>query len=607
MPPADSRPSACPVCGLTAGSAPACAECGWTLRAPLRPGPLTSQLRADFDTRLSTARRRFDARAAARVSADPGRLARWIRGGPPDDAEWAAALRDLATVTAGAVSEETARAALTAALRGLADGTGLTIVEVGPEGIGVTRTAMDRLGTPLLRTEPPSASWTGLLPILSARDDERQFQLAGGVAGLDRDLLAKHLATALAAGTIPAGTGGGTVVICQPAGWQILEDAARQVVEVTAGATLMRVAGLPAEGNGLTGSLRARMPLLRGYAVVVATIAPATGAVALGTRPLFQPGDTQGTESVLTFRRAPGDKGATTLAVTVAGQSPSPGEAVAGGSGLDVVSLHEVPPSGEPVFRVRAVLDAPGTVRFTEPSGVTPLARPWPEVVAAIPRRVDVLPGPIDLVCALELAGSREQVSQRRDLVRELLEDLAEEYPEPDRLRVGLLGCTDHVFAPGEERRRVVRRHPLGLLAEAQLALASFRGDPIRYADAAPLEDMLSLAQDMLAASRAEGRSARVLLVAGRPAHPRILGRDLVQPCPFGCDWSRLSHRLAESSVAVVAVADTMPSRSARNRFWADVGRAGLRALPDTSAREVAADLGVGTRTGRRIGLPLPV
>jgi hypothetical protein len=110
----------------------------------------------------------------------------------------------------------------------------------------------------------------------------------------------------------------------------------------------------------------------------------------------------------------------------------------------------------------------------------------------------------------------------------------------------------------------------------------------------------------MLAGSLAEGRSARVLLVAGRPAHPRILGRDLVQPCPFGCDWSRLSHRLAESSVSVVAVADTMPSRSAKKRFWADVGRAGLRALPDTSAREVAADLGVGTRTGQRIGLPLP-
>ena len=604
MPPGDFRPAACPVCGLATGPAPACVECDWTLRTALRPGPVTTRLRADFETRLGTARRRFDARAAALVSADPGRLARWIRGGAPDHAEWAAALRDVAAATAGAVTEETARAALTAALRGLADGAGLTIVEVGPEGIAVIQATTDRLGTPLLRTEPPAAPWTGLLPILSAQDDERLFQLAGGIAGLDRSLLAKHLAEALPRGMLPAGNGAETVVTCQPAGWRLLEDAARQVAEGNAGATLMRVVGLPSEQNGPTGSLRARMPLLRGYAVVVATIAPAAGAVTLGTRPLFRPGDTQGAESVLTFRRAPGDRGAATLAVTVADQ---PSSHVKGdGSGLDVVSLHEIPLPGEPVFRVRAVLDAPGRIRFTEPGGVISLARPWPEVVAAIPRRVDVLPGPVDLVCALELAGSKEQVDRRRDLIGELLEDLADEYPEPGRLRVGLLGCTNHVFAPGEERKRVVRRHPLGDPAEAQFALASFRGDPIRYADAAPLEDMLSLAQDMLAYSSAQGRSSRLLLVAGRRAHPRILGQDMVQPCPFGCDWSRLSRRLAKSAVSVVAVVDTMPGRSARNRFWADVGRAGLHALPDTSPREIAADLGVGTRMGQRIGLPLP-
>ena len=72
------------------------------------------------------------------------------------------------------------------------------------------------------------------------------------------------------------------------------------------------------------------------------------------------------------------------------------------------MSLHEVPLPDEPVYHVRAVLDAPGRVRFTEPRGVTPLARPWPEVIATIPRRVDMVPGPVDLVCALELAGREE-------------------------------------------------------------------------------------------------------------------------------------------------------------------------------------------------------
>ena len=60
----------------------------------------------------------------------------------------------------------------------------------------------------------------------------------------------------------------------------------------------------------------------------------------------------------------------------------------------------------------------------------------------------------------------------------------------------------------------------------------NFRGDSIRYLDAAPLEDLLYEAHRMLADSRAKGRSARLLLVAGRRAHPRILGPDMVQPCP---------------------------------------------------------------------------
>ena len=177
---------------------------------------------------------------------------------------------------------------------------------------------------------------------------------------------------------------------------------------------LIRVAGRPAERNGLTSLLSARMPLLRGYAVVVATIAPATGAITLGTRPLFSPGDVRGAESVLTLRRAPGDGKATTLAVAVAGDAPvADGTAADGiaidGSGLDVVALHEMPVPDEPVYRVRAVLDAPGRVRFTEPHGVIPLARPWPEVVAEIPRRVDVRAGPVDLVARLSSPGTRNR------------------------------------------------------------------------------------------------------------------------------------------------------------------------------------------------------
>jgi hypothetical protein len=601
---ADQRPRACPVCGRQAGRARDCAECGWTLQKVWRPGPVTAQLREDFGRRLSAAQRRFDAHAAALVSTDRDRLTSWIRGGRPDDVEWVAALREAAKAADGAADQAPACATVLTALRDLPSGSEAVIVEIGPEGIGVTRAALDRLGTPLLR-EQPVTPWALLVPLLSTTEEERLFQLAGGIATLDRDLLTGYLADATRLVTVPA-EATGTLVVCQPAGWRILEEAARHLAAAAPHGTLIRVAGAPAEGNGVVGSLRKRMPLLRSYGLVVATIAPATGAISLGMRPLFQPGDAQGAESVLTLRRAPGDRDATTLAVAVEGETADSDGTTIDRGALNVLSLHEMPPLDEPVYRVRAVLEAPGRVRFTEPAGITPLGRSWPETAAAIPRRVDVLPGPVDLVCALELAGDKPQVDRRRDLIRDLLEHLDDEFTDPGQLRVGLLGCRDHVFAPGEERRPVVRRQPLGTPADALLALENFRGTDVRYMDAAPLEDLLHEAHRMLAGSSAQGRSARLLLVARRRPHPRILGPDLVQPCPFDCDWRRLAQGLAASGVPVVAVADVLSRRAATHGFWADVGQAGLHSLAETSARKVGADLGVTARPGQRIGIPLP-
>ena len=267
-----------------------------------------------------------------------------------------------------------------------------------------------------------------------------------------------------------------TLVICQPAGWRILEEAARHLAAAAPDGTFIRVAGSPAKGNGVVGSLRKRMPLLRSYGLVVATIAPVTGAISLGMRPLFQPGDAQGAESVLTLRRARGDRDATTLAVAVTGKTPLADNVAIDPDALDVLSMYEMQPADQQVYRVRAVLEAPGQVRFTEPVGITPLSRSWSETAAAIPRRVDMLVGPVNLVCALELAGDKAQVDRRRNLIRDLLEHLDDEFTDPGQLRVGLLGCTDHVFAPGEERRPVVRRQALGPATDALLALANFRG-----------------------------------------------------------------------------------------------------------------------------------
>lgn len=606
-------PGACPVCGRASDGHETCPQCRWTLRVPRKLGPVTEEMRAESGRQLAQARRKFDAEAAALVSADPGRLAAWIRGGRPRPEEWSAAVRAAADRTSRAMGEAAVIAAISTRLRELSDAGTITIAEVGPEGVGVTRVSMDESGAPRLRAAQPVMTWPELAPMLSAHEDERLFQLAGGLAGLDRALLDKSLADVakLACGHARAGGGDASdemLVLCQPAGWQVLEDVAKLLIDGAQRARLARMAGLPAQGNGLLSTFADRVPLLRGYGVVVAVIAPATGTVTIETRPLFHPGDTRGKESVLTFRRVPGDGGTITLAVAI---SRSPADPVASsgtqlnGAALEVVSLHSVPLPDERVYSVRAVLDAPGQVRFTEPRGTTRLSRPWREVLAGIPDRVDVRDGPVDLVCALELGGSKATVDRRRDLIRDLLEYLATVYPgDGERLRVGILGCTDHVFAPGQQEQRVVRRASLGALAGAQTALARFQGVNIRYPDAAPLEDLLHVAQGMLAESREAGRAGRLLLVAGRRAHPKKL-TNLVHPCPFHCDWRELARGLAHARVPVVAVVDAMPGRAAKAEFWSQVARAGVHGLGDISAREVAADLGLTVRPQQCIGIPL--
>lgn len=611
---ANPGPPACPVCGCppapgdTAGPAErSCAECGWTLWTPRRQGPVTESMRSDFERRLGAARRRVDARAAALITDDPGRFAFPGRGGRPSASEWAQVRREAVRSRAGAMDEKPAREGLAELLRGLANGAEAMIVEIGPEGIGLIRATADETGAPRLDRDQPVTPWPDLLPMLSGQPGERMFQLAGGTACLHRAELNASLeegVTAILDGRAARGTPGSPdpLVICQPAGWTLLEEAARLSQRALGPSRLVRVDGLPA-GNGLVGAVAEGLSALRGYGVVVAAVDQLTGTVRLGARPLFHPGDLPGTEARVPLRRLPGDRAPVTLAVAVNGHFDGD-EPVTGSS---VISTHVLPRPDDPAYELRAVLDAPGLIRFTEPHGVTDAARPWPEVLAAMPGRVDVRPGPVDLLCAIELAGTKRQVDQRRDLVRGLIELIADEYPDAGResLRVGLLGCTDHVFAPGEEKRRVVRRERLTSPAGVLTALAGFQGEEIRHPAAAPIEDMLHEAYRMLVGSRAAGRTPRLLLVAGRPPHPLRLGPEKVQPCPLNCDWSRLADALVAIGVETVAVADTSPTRTARARFWKQAGRAGLHVLPDTSARLLGEDLGVLARPGHSIGIPL--
>ena len=152
---ADKRSVGCPVCGRPTGLDAACRDCGWTLRTGRQPGPVTTQLQKEFDERLSTAQRSFDARIAALIASNPDRFLPWIRGGRPDAAEWAAARREAAAATTGAQDEESARRAITSILRDLDRGDELVVVEISQEGVAVTQVALDTFGSPVLRRDQP--------------------------------------------------------------------------------------------------------------------------------------------------------------------------------------------------------------------------------------------------------------------------------------------------------------------------------------------------------------------------------------------------------------------------------------------------------------------
>ena len=599
MPEASAPPLGCPVCARPTGPETACAECGWLLRGPRRPGPVTDELRQDFCERLSRSQREFDAHVAALIPVGQRDVTK-IRGGPPSAAEWAQAHEAAVRVRAGTVGEQALRGIVADTLRGLsapgpADASASassTIAEIDASGITVTRARLDQFGSPQITPDERSAAWADLLPMLSRAEAERHFQLAGGIAGLDRASLWESLRH-----EVPGRTEGCVLVVCRPAGWRIVERAALLACAGRPSVRLVRAVA-PEDGTApgrLVSSVATEGPVLREYVVPVAIADPLTGDVRVQSSPLFAPGDPVGAEALLSLRRLPGDRGDIAVAVMVGnGEAPR------------LLSLLSVPQPRAAAYHLRAMLDGPGRVRLTQPAGQQPESRSWPEILAGLPSRVDVLLCPVDLVCAMELSGPRERVRQRQELVRDLLTLLDAEYPEPGRLRVALAGCTDHVFDPGRERRKVVLTTPLGSAGQALSMLGKAAGNEARHPSAAPLEDLLHEAAGLLCGSPGEHRAARLLLVAGRLPHPYPLNRDNVHPCPLRYNWRAELRRLTGRGAArCVTVADEIPGRQVLRAVWQELGRAGLHQLSASNAQEIGEDLGVLVRHAQRIPIPL--
>ncbi len=585
----------CPVCARPAGDLERCQRCGWTLRTPWRPGTVTGQARAEFEARLAAARRGYDLRIVARIAADPAPYLDRIRGGPPSPLEWENVRHDAAQ-DVDAADEGALRDRLGPLLAALEPDKAATVTEVGPDGIAVIRLRADKHGTPVASQDGTTIAWSSLLPGLPEVSSERHFVLAAGTGGDPLPALAGQVAVP------PEG-----IVVCRPAGWAVLEQAAQQLAACPD--TLLRATAGPDSAPllALLAELAAHAPLTRDYRLLVADIDGESGTVTTRTRLLFPVGDLPGAQSLLRLRRLPGDGPETALAVFADG---------AIGTGDEPMVLYSATLPAGRSFRLRVALDGPGRVRIIRPAAREKHPRSWRRVRAAMPARVDVTTTPVDLVCTIDMAAETEEKADlRRRLVGDLIEQLAGEYEEPGEyeeqgcLRVAVLTCRDHHYAPDREQERVVRGTGFLPAREAAAWLAVQPGQRIRYPDAAPIEDLLEFAARLLSDSRAAGRAARLLTVAGRCPHPQRQERyspDRTLPCPFRYSWRDCLRRLTRDARArCVTVTDAVRDADTAPATWRDLGPHGLHALAAATPRLLGEDLGLLVRPAQRVPVPL--
>jgi hypothetical protein len=568
----------CPVCGRPIDGRPLCAGCDRELHRPLWLGgdPVAEQ--RDFREVLDRDRRTFDARAAARIDPVDGRFLPQIRGGQPSDEEWAEAVRAV-TAVAGLDPRGDLRAALQIAIANL-DGAARTgVAEINRTGFTVTEVGADSLGSLRIWGDTTSLTWAELG--FSTDPGELLFQLAG------QDPLRWRVALDRIVAEVSVEV---SVVVCGLPGWRVPESAVNLLMVGHPAAVLVRTTEPVGDQLEL---LVAEAPLQQPYELLVAAVRPGTREVALQTKQLFARGAEIGSTETLTVRCVPSDVRGTVFAVVTWPGTDDPRLLSA-----ETVKLRP----GR--YQVRAVLEGPGQVRFIEPAGLVPDDRTWAELMEAVPERLGAAVTKVDLICAVELGGAREEVDARLRLVRELIKMLDEECTEPDQLRIAVLGYSDHIFDSRLEGRRVVSGAWLGAVPDALRAVGRLTAEERSYQAAAPVEDMLAVVASRLGKVRT-GRKTVLLTVGSRPPHPARVGMASVLPCPNGCNWDQLLARLERNpDLARIAVMDRPLTRDTA-AFWNRMGAASLRHMGDADPRQLGIDIGVLVPHVQRLPFPL--
>ncbi|MEV4362729.1 hypothetical protein [Nonomuraea sp. NPDC049625] len=568
---------ACPVCGLPIREQGRC-RCGWTLRSDWSVGFAD---RPAFEARLAGARLAHDLAAAVRAGFDRRTGVPFVRG-TPAEADWDQGEER------PAIPVRPLRPALEAAVTSLAAGQVLAVVEIDARNVTITRVETAKPDTGGTRTERWSRPMHDVLPMLNPGADRLRFQLAGGLAGVDRAEVSRRLA-AWADGLLAAsGLRDDAVLVAvnHNPGWTVPDE----MIDLL-GRRHRRQVWFADEGavEPVLAEVLAAQPLRTSYGLLVADVAD-DGRVRLVTRPLFAPGAHAGKTATVTVRCPPyGADRDCVLAV------------VSGTSALVGAWAARLPPGGP--IPVEVELAAPGRVRLITPAQARPDRRGLAELKALAPARIEVPGRPVEIICLVELNGPEDAVRRRRKLLAELFDLLM---AEPTAAAgIALFGYTDH-YALDAADEPVVQGRWLGTPAQAQDTLATFPAPASRWnKNAAPLEDALHEV-DARCARRPVLRPRILLVVAARPPHPAVIS-DVPRPaqrCPDGWDWTAYVRRFGAAGIGVrLAVLDEPPRP--RDDTWRPLGFRTVEPLATATARGLAEAMALVTPNPVHLPFPL--
>lgn len=417
----------------------------------------------------------------------------------------------------GESDSEVGLAELSALIARLKVGEALTIAELRTEEVTRWNVRTDRCGTPCVSFE--SIAWTALRHDDAPEDPEfLHFIAPTGEAPL---LLAKGEEDSDTPGT-------------------------NHTLQMALGAFRHARQLAPGTGPSVDDLLReatARVPLSQWYELVLLERA-LSGRLELTGLQLFEPGTLRDDARTFWVRCEPSGPGGTTFAV-VARDGPHV-------SGLVSMASAKLPPGR---YNVTATLRRPGVVRFDGlPTPVHADTRSWTEVRSTVPDRIGDF-GPANLIVAVEVSGSEDQVAAHLDRAGQLIGNVARDAEGPVRFSLIAYSAHTHDLRLDDDPVTVLAwaDREQAVLAHLPVLRERARTRQDRYTRAASIECMLAetarllqTRQTRLGQGHPAGRpvlvtvGSRVAFPAYRDPYSEIL------PCPWRHDWRSFYRWLKE-------------------------------------------------------------